>query len=69
MIRSGDRIPTGTGPDRRRLTLAEAEAGGLPEPFTRDEWAAMYHRSQTLHNWCVQDSAEFLHRPHPNERT
>jgi hypothetical protein len=41
MIRSGDRIPTGTGAARRRLTRDEAEAGGLPEPMTREEWAAM----------------------------
>lgn len=40
-IRSGDRIATGTGPHRRRLTLDEAAAGGLPDPFTRAEWAAM----------------------------
>jgi len=45
-IRSGDRIATGTGPDRRRLTQAEAEAGGLPEPFTKDEWAAMAQASR-----------------------
>ena len=42
MIRSGDRIRTETGTARRPLTLAEAEAGGLPEPFTRDEWRAAY---------------------------
>ena len=69
MIRSGDRIPTGTGPDRRRLTLAEAEAGGLPEPFTRDEWDAMYYTSLTLHTWVVQDMSNVMPKNHPSERT
>lgn len=32
------RINTGTGPDRRRLTEAEAHAGGIPTPFTPHEW-------------------------------
>lgn len=50
MIRSGDRIATGTGLSRRRLTLEEAEAGGLPEPMTREEWDAMYQTSRYLHN-------------------
>lgn len=45
-IRSGDRIATGTGAARRRLTVAEAEAGGLPEPFTPDEWRAMADASR-----------------------
>ena len=34
-------VPTGTGPHRRRLTLDEAQRGVQPEPFTREEWAAM----------------------------
>lgn len=38
---SGQRVATGTGANRRRLTLEEAEAGALPEPMTREEWAAM----------------------------
>lgn len=38
---SGDRILTGTGAARRRLTEAEAMAGGLPERFTVGEWDAM----------------------------
>lgn len=42
MIRSGDRIRTDTGTARRPLTLAEAEAGGLPEPFTAQEWEAAF---------------------------
>jgi len=33
--------PTGTGPNRRRLTLDEAKRGVQPEPFTRQEWDAM----------------------------
>ena len=49
-IRSGDRIATGTGANRRRLTLEEAEAGGLPEPMTREEWRAMWRASRQLHN-------------------
>ena len=53
MIRSGDRIATGTGASRRRLTLEEAEAGGLPEPFTREEWHAMYQASRYLHNKAI----------------
>jgi len=38
---SGQRVNTGTGAGRRRLTLEEAEAGALPEPMTCEEWAAM----------------------------
>jgi hypothetical protein len=45
-MKSGDRVATGTGDARRPLTLAEAEAGGLPERMTKDEWAAM-HRAST----------------------
>jgi len=45
-MKSGDRVATGTGDERRQLTLAEAEAGGLPERMTTDEWAAM-HRAST----------------------
>jgi len=45
-MKSGDRVDTGTGDARRPLTLAEAEAGGLPERMTKDEWAAM-HRAST----------------------
>jgi hypothetical protein len=33
-----ERLETGTGPLRRRLTLAEAERGALPTPFTKGEW-------------------------------
>jgi transcriptional regulator with XRE-family HTH domain len=40
-VRSGQRIDTGTGAARRRLTLEEAQGGGLPTPFTAEEWAAM----------------------------
>lgn len=40
-MRSGDRLDTGTGPQRRRLTRAEAEAGCLPAPMTKAEWRAM----------------------------
>lgn len=45
MIRSGDRIATGVEGNRRRLTLEEAEAGGLPDRFTRAEWEAMRRAS------------------------
>jgi hypothetical protein len=45
---SGDRVPTGTGVFRRRLTLAEAEAGALPEPFTKLEWQLMRETSRQL---------------------
>jgi hypothetical protein len=34
-------LPTGTGASRRRLTLAEAERGERPAPFTKEEWKAM----------------------------
>jgi hypothetical protein len=44
-MKSGDRVDTGTGDARRPLTLAEAEAGGLPERMTSDEWAAMHRAS------------------------
>jgi hypothetical protein len=45
-MKSGDRVATGTGDARRPLTLAESEAGELPERMTADEWAAM-HRAST----------------------
>lgn len=41
-LRSGDRVATGTGADRRRLTLDEASVGALPDRFTEEEWAAMH---------------------------
>jgi hypothetical protein len=45
-IKSGDRIDTGVYPTRRRLTLEEAEAGGLPTPWTATEkqqaWNAVH---------------------------
>jgi len=69
MIRSGDRIPTGTGANRRRLTREEAEAGGLPEPFTDVEWAAMYGTSRMLHNRCVINAYASIYGAHPNERS
>jgi hypothetical protein len=54
---------TGTGSQRRRLTVAEAEAGALPEPFTRDEWGAMAAKSFVLCSnalWTmVNDKEEF----------
>lgn len=34
--------PTGTGPNRRRLTTEESLAGYLPERFTEREWDAMH---------------------------
>jgi hypothetical protein len=44
-MKSGDRIATGTGASRRRLTEEEAMAGGLPDLMTREEWQAMHNRS------------------------
>jgi hypothetical protein len=69
MIRSGDRIPTGTGANRRRLTREEAEAGGLPEPMTPEEWAAMYHTSRCLHNGYAYRASHDLVELHPSERS
>jgi hypothetical protein len=74
MIRSGDRIPTGTGAARRRLTREEAEAGGLPEPMTAKEWAAMYHASRAMHEGYICDACGghegIRYRgPHPSERS
>jgi hypothetical protein len=40
-VRSGDRIATGVNDTRRRLAVEEAQAGGLPEPFTAREWRTM----------------------------
>ena len=62
-IRSGDRIATGTGGNRRRLTLEEAEAGGLPEPMTREEWRAMWRASRQLHNEMVAEACDDGHDP------
>lgn len=62
-LKSGDRVLTGTGSQRRRLTREEAEAGALPEPFTRDEWGMMNAVSFVLHSkalWTlVNDKEEF----------
>lgn len=62
-IRSGDRIATGTGANRRRLTLEEAEAGGLPEPFTREEWDEMYHASRAYHKELIARACDSVPRP------
>ena len=42
---SGTKIATGTGPTRRRLTEAEAQAGCLPEVMTKAEWTAAFAAS------------------------
>ena len=63
MIRSGDRIATGTGPNRRRLTLEEAEAGGLPEPMTREEWDEMWRYSRAYHNGLIAAACDHVPRP------
>jgi hypothetical protein len=55
MIRSGDRIATGTGASRRRLTDEEALAGGLPDPLTQAEW-------QALHDAALIEEGEALQR-------
>ena len=62
-IRSGHRIATGTGASRRRLTLEEAEAGGLPEPMTRDEWDEMYRFCRAYHNKLIAASCDAVPRP------
>lgn len=41
LLRSGERVETGTEGTRRRLTEAEAMAGGLPTPFTAREWRTL----------------------------
>lgn len=61
-IRSGDRIATGTGAARRRLTVAEAEAGGLPERMTRAEWDAMADASRAYHNRLLAEGASWWRR-------
>jgi hypothetical protein len=53
VIRSGDRIPTGTGANRRRLTREAAEAGGRPEPMTPEEWRAMAAASRHDHERLI----------------
>jgi DNA-binding NarL/FixJ family response regulator len=58
MIRSGDRIPTGTGAARRRLTRDEAEAGGLPEPMTQEEWRAMATASRHDHERLIYQAVQ-----------
>jgi hypothetical protein len=69
MIRSGDRIPTGTGAARRRLTREEAEAGGLPEPMTAEEWCAMYEASRQLHNSYIYAGNLWQIPSHPSTRS
>lgn len=63
MSRSGERLATGTGAARRRLTLEEAEAGCLPEPFTREEWDEMYRYSLAYHNGLVAQACDRVPRP------
>lgn len=65
MIKSGDRILTGTGQNRRRLTLEEAEAGGLPEPMTQEEWSEMYRYSRAYHNQLIADGCDSVPRKSP----
>jgi len=67
MIKSGDRIPTGTGPNRRRLTLEEAEAGGLPEPMTKEEWHAMFRTSRSYHNELIEYPLLFMEQEEPRD--
>jgi hypothetical protein len=65
-LRSGDRIMTGTGANRRRLTTAEAEAGALPELMTKDEWDAMHTASHmasySAFLWWKRYAQRVLHR-------
>ena len=64
-IRSGDSIATGTGTARRRLTLEEAAAGGLPERFTKAEWAAMYDTSIFEHMSYIKRAVAGSYNWHP----
>lgn len=41
MSREPERLDTGTGNSRRRLTEQEAKRGALPTPFTSEEWTTM----------------------------
>ena len=41
------RLDTGTGVARRRMTLEEAQAGYSPDPFTAQEWLALWRAAQT----------------------
>lgn len=41
MPSTGKQINTGVFPNRRPLTIEEALAGGIPEPFTPEEWTRM----------------------------
>ena len=45
-LTSGQRLATGTGASRRRLTEAEAQAGCLPERMTAAEWTAAHVATQ-----------------------
>lgn len=61
-----DHLPTGTGPNRRRLTLDEALRNERPAPFTRQEWDAMADASaaetRAKHERMI---AEYLQRVVP----
>jgi hypothetical protein len=48
-------LDTGTGENRRRLTLEEAQRGDKPTPFTRYEWDAMHRAS------AMQTRAKHIH--------
>lgn len=65
-LRSGDRIMTGTGANRRRLTTAEAEAGALPEMMTQEEWDAMHTASHMASYdaflWWKRYAQRVIHR-------
>lgn len=55
-----ERLETGVWPSRRPLTLAEAERGALPEPFTRLEWSDMAERSRRLTALALNSMANSL---------
>lgn len=57
-MKSGDRIQTGTWPNRRRLTEAEAMAGVSPERMTADEWRFMADDVERYTDWLFEKRAQ-----------
>jgi hypothetical protein len=51
-------LDTGTGKDRRRLTLEEAMAGYQPTLMTKEEWHDMHMLSQRLSNPQIKEKED-----------
>ena len=65
---SGQRLATGTGAARRRLTEAEAQAGCLPELMTKAEWEYAFAGSLAEQVRAVSKTDDWYHALHGSFR-